>query len=182
MREADHRQSVHIQSGAHLESNNLAIIQSKLQIISRESILTFSRPKTLMRTPPSNIGCESIAVMALSIFWNVRLYKVSGYRLVGVTLMISNGDSPGASRGFWRHLESVDLRRSWMTIRSEKLEIASDEQRFTCKQSRYQPAKPIGIFQKCSTHLRNQARFIGNCWPTYIVHVDQWVPLGWIVE
>lgn len=37
--------------------------------------LTCNLPRTLISTPPSNIGCESMAVIIRLIFWNVRLYN-----------------------------------------------------------------------------------------------------------
>lgn len=35
-------------------------------------ILTCSLPKTLINTPPSNVGCESMDVTALFIFWKAN--------------------------------------------------------------------------------------------------------------
>lgn len=36
-------------------------------------ILTCRRPSTLIKTPPSNVGCESTVVITRVIFWKLRL-------------------------------------------------------------------------------------------------------------
>ena len=50
--------------------------------------ITCSLPRTLIRTPPSNIGWESTAVMILFIFWKLRLWNKEHLKLEMVIISL----------------------------------------------------------------------------------------------
>lgn len=57
-----------------LMSQNLKEVKlSKSRSHVAHNRFTCNLPRTLIRTPPSNMGCESMAVMIRLIFWKVRL-------------------------------------------------------------------------------------------------------------
>lgn len=52
-------------------------------------VLAWSCPRTLINTPPSNIGCESTDVMTRPIFWNVKAWKCKSTELAKTTVRMN---------------------------------------------------------------------------------------------
>ena len=86
---------------------------------TQKTALTWSLPKTLMSTPPSNIGCESTAVIIRLIFWKVRLYKEEIDE--NITSKTKNWFLPATFLRFSARLVSAVLQMSWRTIHSARL-------------------------------------------------------------
>lgn len=94
-------------------------------------ILTCNRPRTLISTPPSNVGCESTAVMILVIFWNVKLYTIKDKQIAfdqfKIQFLFKQVHLQLTFLQFLRLLVFVDPQMSWKIDRSETKDLIKVE-------------------------------------------------------